>query len=465
MSRKPSPFGNMPSRGNSVAGAPFDADPPDYQPPRFDTPHPVRMSARHAFGTLGESFESRPEAMRALAPYVHGTHYMDPELIGTVLLHRGIQFGQFDSTYELPEGFFFAGGAEVDKFIREGGWVPSGNGAFTMFEDNLPIAQLRISTSPSSNYSFDTKGSLDIVNSVIDLACRQVRKLSDEASTKKSWYSELTDFDPYDRPQFTSQEITRETIIHPEYYPFLDGGIEKLMRDFVNGDENCMVWFGEPGGGKTSGFRGMVEKLMLSPIVAMKPALFTHKNFLSTMFSQSDGISSSNVTQQKLKTIFEHPEATRPESCTSNDRFSAFMKKNFGVIPRRERHQEIRIPVILIEDADILMARRDKGNSLMNQLLNEVDGIGSSQTRKVIFTTNKTTVEEIDPALIRDGRCFGEFHFRRLTPSEAIAARAAAGLPPFEQIPEREMSLATALARPKPRYVIGKNGAQFGFNK
>ena len=39
-------------------------------------------------------------------------------------------------------------------------------------------------------------------------------------------------------------------------------------------------------------------------------------------------------------------------------------------------------------------------------------------SRKILFTTNLPNVHDIDPALMRPGRCFATLHTRSLTPTE-----------------------------------------------
>ena len=60
-------------------------------------------------------------------------------------------------------------------------------------------------------------------------------------------------------------------------------------------------------------------------------------------------------------------------------------------------------------------------------------------------------------------RCYGVINFRLLTPDEVITARVASGLPPFDEIPTGNVSLATALRKPRKRICLSTGKAGIGF--
>ena len=64
------------------------------------------------------------------------------------------------------------------------------------------------------------------------------------------------------------------------------------------------------------------------------------------------------------------------------------------------------------------------------------DCIDLAQGRKILFTTNLPNVHDIDPALMRPGRCFATLHTRSLTPTEGsrLIARLCGGDPEREQL-------------------------------
>ncbi len=96
---------------------------------------------------------------------------------------------------------------------------------------------------------------------------------------------------------------------------------------------------------------------------------------------------------------------------------------------------------MIIEDADNILSSRERdGNHLMSRFLNVSDGLIKLPNRKLIFTTNIVNPENIDPAILRPGRCFALIQTSELTLVEAQAAARVGGLPiPTEQ---RRYSLA-----------------------
>lgn len=76
--------------------------------------------------------------------------------------------------------------------------------------------------------------------------------------------------------------------------------------------------------------------------------------------------------------------------------------------------------ILVIEDADHLLYDRDESqNNILAKILNISDGIIKNVTKKIVFSTNITDIDRIDPALIRPGRCYDVLDFRKLTFEES----------------------------------------------
>jgi hypothetical protein len=73
----------------------------------------------------------------------------------------------------------------------------------------------------------------------------------------------------------------------------------------------------------------------------------------------------------------------------------------------------------VVEDADHILASRASGNVDLHRFLAIADGVVRAQGRKILFTTNLPNVGDIDDALLRPGRCFGNVRTRALNHSEA----------------------------------------------
>jgi ATP-dependent 26S proteasome regulatory subunit len=65
-----------------------------------------------------------------------------------------------------------------------------------------------------------------------------------------------------------------------------------------------------------------------------------------------------------------------------------------------------------------LKARSD-GNTMMHRFLNVGDGLVTTKGKKLIFSTNLPSIRDVDPALIRPGRCFDVLSFDQLNGDEA----------------------------------------------
>lgn len=166
------------------------------------------------------------------------------------------------------------------------------------------------------------------------------------------------------------------TKLLPEFYPDIEGGPAKFMRDYLNADESILLMAGPPGTGKTTLLRHMIVENNLSANVVYDEALM-----------KSDQV------------------------------FQSFLMGGDS-------------DMMVIEDADtILSSRESDGNKLMSRFLNVSDGLIKLPNKKLVFTTNLTDFARVDPALMRPGRCFAVLHTRALNLTEAQAASRVGGFP------------------------------------
>lgn len=150
-----------------------------------------------------------------------------------------------------------------------------------------------------------------------------------------------------------------------EMYPFLK---DELLTDyydrFMDSSASILLLIGPPGTGKTSFIRGLMQHTQSSAVV------------------------------------------TYDENILSKDYvFAQFIEGEQNVM--------------VIEDADMFLKARSEGNSTMHKFLNIGDGLVTTKNKKLIFSTNLPSVKEIDPALIRPGRCFDVIAFDYLKQVEA----------------------------------------------
>jgi len=150
-----------------------------------------------------------------------------------------------------------------------------------------------------------------------------------------------------------------------EMYPWLDGeSLEAYYDRFIASDASILLLIGPPGTGKTTFIRGMLHHAKESAIVTYDATILA-KDFVFANFVEGD--------------------------------------RN----------------IMVIEDADEFLGARTDGNGLMHKFLNVGDGLVTTKNKKLIFSTNLPSIRDIDPALIRPGRCFDIIHFDLLSYEDA----------------------------------------------
>mgnify|MGYP003339843314 FL=1 len=159
-----------------------------------------------------------------------------------------------------------------------------------------------------------------------------------------------------------------------EMYPFL--GTESLddyYTRFMNADSNILLLIGPPGTGKTSFIRGLLQHQKTSAIVTYDSEIL-EKDYVFARFIESAS------------------------------------------------------EIMVLEDADTFLKPRKDGNTMMHKFLNVGDGLVTTRRKKMIFSTNLPSTKDIDPALIRPGRCFDIVHFDLLNQTQAESAAQALGV-------------------------------------
>lgn len=148
-----------------------------------------------------------------------------------------------------------------------------------------------------------------------------------------------------------------------EFYPYFPKSYKAIVDEFFASESNVLIFFGIPGSGKS-----------------------TLSRYIVHTFPKNETVNIINNA-----TVFESPL------------FATAMA------------QDTKTKLYIFEDSDILLSSRRSGNKFMSALLNTTDGIIPNKT-KYVFTTNLEHLGDLDPAILRAGRLFGAFQFRKLTP-------------------------------------------------
>lgn len=374
-----------------------------------------------------------------------------PVMVRAFVTALGLKFVTFGLTRQLPWGAYYESDAFFFNYMKQKGYIQTTVGEYILLDKyHRPIMIVVVGPCPRINLDIDAYGAGNEINELRELMRTNYKM--DPAAVRKKTYVEVVLNRMSDSLMTQNNAIENERIALPEYYPYLEGGVVQLIKDFLESEESVLIIQGPPGTGKTSGVSAAITSLDLLPVYAKKTDVVSHKEFVSYVF----GISDMHMAN------FAGTEA--------NDRKKLFLEsiaeeERFLVDGPFEKDPEeaARIPVVIVEDADVLISSRTDGNPLMADLLNETDGLGSNHTRKIIFNTNITDLKLIDEALMRPGRCYGVFNFRLLTVEEALIAREVSGLPPLTTVPDKNISLAEALRKPRGRISVSGGKPSIGF--
>lgn len=193
----------------------------------------------------------------------------------------------------------------------------------------------------------------------------------DRTFTKITWYYK-------DGPSvdYRSLYVDQDNQIQNSFYPWFTQGVDTFIEDYLNSTGTVLLLYGPPGTGKTSFLKHLICSRRMNAIVSYD------------------------------------------EDILRDDRF-------FIDFLADDEHN-----IMIIEDADLLLSNREsEQNKIMSKFLNVSDGIVKVASKKMVFTTNISQLNKVDPALLRKGRCYSAVEFRSMSPNEAALAAESAGEP------------------------------------
>jgi hypothetical protein len=155
--------------------------------------------------------------------------------------------------------------------------------------------------------------------------------------------------------------LNRDRLPVDEMYEFLKGEtLESYYDRYMKSSANILLLIGPPGTGKTTFIRGLLAHTNSSAIVSYDSQILEKDSF-----------------------------------------FARFIEEDASVM--------------ILEDSDTFLKSRTDGNTMMHRFLNVGDGLVTTKGKKMIFSTNLPSIRDIDPALVRPGRCFDIIEFKPLS--------------------------------------------------
>lgn len=199
---------------------------------------------------------------------------------------------------------------------------------------------------------------------------------------------------------FHNSDINTDQDALPEFYPWLKADMGEYFEEFLKSDSSVLLLIGPPGTGKSTFIRSMINYSRVNATLCYNERTMFDENFLSA-FKQSNSYRTREKHYQEKWS-----------------KLTGFVNATTLVSPREEN-------CIVLEDSDRYIASRNTGNVAMASLLNHINGVVSNSRTKFIFSTNLDSIDSIDSALLRPGRCFDILPFRKLSYEEGVAIRKA----------------------------------------
>lgn len=215
------------------------------------------------------------------------------------------------------------------------------------------------------------KSSIDTYKNVIDLAQTKNIKFSSHSEHKlqANYINWAVGYDGQRKIMYNELRVKESNNIKDCFYPSItekyNVTVDNFIDEYLKSDESVLLLTGRKGSGKTELIRQIISKSEKNAQITFNKEIIRDNGFYYDFFS--------------------------------SDYYD----------------------ILIIEDADDILMKRESGNDIMDLFLNLSDGIISNKEKKFIFTSNLPNLNSIDEALLRNGRCFATIEFKTLTEKQA----------------------------------------------